>query len=238
MKSNLVLHYEDEDIILLEKPAGLPCLPSKKGQSDCLSKMLLEYLPQLSTLPDAGLVHRLDNDTSGIVMLAKDAGIYAQLRNEWNEGSVEKIYLALVLGHTKAQGLIQIPIAHHPTNVKKMICCENQELASEHKARPAHTEYKTLKVFGDYSLLEVKIITGVRHQIRVHLSHLGFPLAGDKLYQNTKRKKEDALGLKRHFLHASALCFNHPTTKERITVESKLPKDLANALEKIVASFT
>lgn len=237
MKSPLEFHYEDEDIILLEKPAGLPCLPSKKGQSLCLSTLLIDYLPQLSSLPDAGLVHRLDNDTSGIVMLAKDADIYKQLRNEWNEGSVEKIYTALVLGQTKTQGLIQIPIAHHPSNVKKMICCENQELASLHKARPAHTEYKTLKVFGDYSLVEVKIITGVRHQIRVHLSHLGFPLAGDKLYQNAKRKKEDTLGLKRHFLHASALCFNHPTTKERMKKESKLPKDLADVLEKMVASF-
>jgi 23S rRNA pseudouridine1911/1915/1917 synthase len=127
--------------------------------------------------------------------------------------------MALVVGNPPAKGTIEDPVAHHERKKKKMVVSKS--------GRPAETKFKVAKRFGKkYALLSVEIRTGVRHQIRVHLASAGFPIAGDKLYQNPKKRAEDTLPLKRHFLHASTLGFKHPKTNKWTEFSSDLPKEL------------
>jgi 23S rRNA pseudouridine1911/1915/1917 synthase len=235
--------HEDEVLIVLEKPGGMPSASLKVGESNTLASWLLERRPDLNELPkgeiEAGLVNRLDNDTSGIVVAAKTVGAYEDLRRQFSEGSTEKEYLALVIGSPPEDGAIDAPIAHHPNKKKRMVACESEGRAQEWKGRPASTRFKVLKRFehtddagnsSEYALLQVSISTGVRHQIRVHLAHTGCPIAGDVLYRNPKKRAADRLGLGRHFLHASKLMIAHPETSERTAFESPLPQELKSAL--------
>ncbi|MDO8526666.1 MAG: RNA pseudouridine synthase [Deltaproteobacteria bacterium] len=178
--------YEDDALIMVEKPAGM---------SSTLQNSVEEWLQK--KFPKAKLVHRLDNDTSGLMVAAKDEATFEKLRAIWKTDGVVKKYTALVLGRTPSHGIITTPIAHHARKKKKM-------MTGGEKARPAHTEYKTIKHFKNFSLIEVQITTGVRHQIRMHMASIGHPLAGDRLYQKSK-KEEDTTGLTRHFLHLSHL---------------------------------
>lgn len=242
------VRHRDDTIIIIEKPAGLPCLPSRGGVSPTLAEQLMANAPELSELPDFGLVHRLDNDTSGLVVVARTKEAYENLRRQFSEGKVEKEYLALVVGRPPTEGAITSPIAHHPRKKKKMIASP--------AGRPAHTEYKVVQRYlspltpslspqGErvsegrvrgglhYALVRVQIKTGVRHQIRVHLASIGHPLAGDKLYQNVHKRSDDVVKLPRHFLHASRVVFSHPGTHKKIAVTSSLPPDLVDALTQL-----
>lgn len=211
----LQINYEDQDVLVIEKPAGIPCLPAKGSSSTTLYDMIIRARPSQKNIKEAGLVHRLDNDTSGVMLAAKTEKAYEHLREQFDEGKVLKEYVALVVGNPPAKGTIEDPIAHHPRKKKKMIVSKN--------GRPASTKFKVIKRFGKkYALLRVEIRTGVRHQIRVHLASMGFPIAGDRLYQNPGKRSEDVLPLKRHFLHASKIGFEHPGTNERIELSSIL----------------
>jgi len=215
--------FKDEDILVVEKPAGMPSVSLKEDEEETLASWLLKKFPKLSTLPkgklEAGLVHRLDNDTSGLMVAARTVGAYKNLREQFDEGKVLKEYMALVIGNPPAKGMIEDPIAHHERKKKKMVVSKS--------GRPAETKFKVIKRFGKkYALLAVKIRTGVRHQIRTHLASIGFPIAGDTLYQNPKKRGEDTLDLKRHFLHASKLGFTHPKTGMWLEFSSQLPQDL------------
>jgi len=238
--------HEDTVLIALDKPGGMPSASLKSGESGTLASWLLEKHPELKGLPkgeiEAGLVNRLDNDTSGIVVTAKTAEAYEDLRRQFSEGSAEKEYLALVIGSPPEDGSIDVPIAHHPKKKKRMVACESDERAHEWRGRPASTKFRVTGRFeftddegtsSDYALLQVSISTGVRHQIRVHLAYIGCPVAGDVLYRNPKKRASDRLGLERHFLHASKLAILHPETGERTAFESPLPPDLENALKKL-----
>ncbi|OGQ21341.1 MAG: hypothetical protein A3I05_01905 [Deltaproteobacteria bacterium RIFCSPLOWO2_02_FULL_44_10] len=217
-KPNII--FEDASLMVIEKPAGVPCLPEKDGVSPTLVDLLkLTNSP----LPDFGLVHRLDNDTSGLLIIAKTKDAYENLREQFSKGKIHKEYLALVVGNPPKQGEIERPIVHHPRKKKKMIL--------SHKGRPAHTEYRTLKRYGDHTLLEINISTGVRHQIRVHLASDGYPLAGDRLYQNPKRRAEETLKLDHHLLHASRLVFKHPESGETCEFTSALPLSFEKILK-------
>lgn len=225
--------YEDETLIALNKPSGMATL-ARRGGIASLSEELISMRPEHGDIPDNGIAHRLDNDTSGIVCAGKTVESYENLRAQFAGGSARKHYTALVLGGTPDHESIDAPIAHHPRKKAKMVACESKNRADELKARPALTHYNVLERYSfentSYTLLNISIATGVRHQIRAHLAWKGFPLAGDKLYQNTKKRAEDVLPLKRHFLHASKLEIDHPTTGERMTFECPLPKDLAAVL--------
>ena len=226
--------YEDDVLLVATKPAGLATL-AKPGGIASLSEELVKMRPELGEIPDNGIAHRLDNDTSGIICIGKTTTAYENLRSQFADGTARKHYTALVLGGTPDHETIEAPIAHHPRKKTKMVVCESKERAEELKARPAHTIYSVAQryLLGDtaYTLLDVVIASGVRHQIRAHLAWVGFPLSGDELYQNTKKRAEDVLPVKRHFLHASKLEINHPTTGDRIFLESKLPDDLSKILE-------
>lgn len=219
MSSPLHILYEDEAIVIVEKPAGLPSLAAQPGRVD--PNTVEGWLQK--EIPSAKLVHRLDNDTSGLMMGAKTEEAFKILRNIWNTSKVIKKYTALVCGHTPPSGTITTPIAHHPRKKKKM------SVGGE-KTRPAHTQYKVLQYFKDYTLLEVQITTGVRHQIRVHLASMGHPVAGDKLYPNRKRQKEDPIKYPHHLLHLSYLSLPHPKTAEKMEWRSNLPKSFTNQL--------
>lgn len=195
--------YEDDFILAVDKPAGMP---------SCGNGSIEDHL-------GLKLVHRLDNDTSGILVVAKTDVAFGKMRSIWKTSQVIKKYTALVLGKTPPAGNIDKPIAHHPRKKKKMIM-------GGKKARPARTQFKTIKYFKNYSLLEVTITTGVRHQIRIHLASIGHPLAGDHLYQKANKRERDTLGLERHFLHLATIELPHPETGKKLKLDSPLPKDL------------
>lgn len=240
--------HEDDHLIVLDKPGGMPSGSLKEGESGTLAAWLIERYPELKQLPkgalEAGLVNRLDNDTSGVIVAARTNEAYEDLRRQFAEGSVRKEYLALVLGSPPDEGTIDAPIAHHPRKKKRMVACESDERAREWKGRPAATRFKILRRYAyrdeggidhDYALLSVEISTGVRHQIRVHLAHEGHPITGDRIYRNPKKRAADPLDLERHFLHASKLAIKHPSRGEEIVFESPLSQELEMALSRLKA---
>jgi 23S rRNA pseudouridine1911/1915/1917 synthase len=167
-----------------------------------------------------GIVHRLDKDTSGLIIVAKNSQAQINLINQFKIRSVSKMYLTLVKGHlTPEQGIIEAPIGRDPADRKRM--------AVVTAGRPARSEYKVVKYLKGYTLLEVKPETGRTHQIRVHLSAIGYPVVGDGVYG------VKVTFLKRQFLHAYRLSFNLPATGERVEFKSELPEDLEEALKSL-----
>ncbi len=235
------LLYEDKELLVIDKPAGMPSASLKVGETGTVASWLIEQYPKQAKLPkgsvEAGLINRLDNDTSGVLIAAKTYDAYHDLRRQFMEGSAHKEYLALVIGYPPEHGAIDAPIAHHPKKKSKMVVCDSQERTKEWKGRPASTSFLIQKRYlfetHPYALLSVTIGAGVRHQIRVHLAHIGHPIAGDKLYKNPKKRAADPLKLKRHFLHSAKLIISHPTTGIEMAFESPMPADLAEVLAKL-----
>lgn len=231
------IFFEDSHIIVIDKPAGLPSVSLKQGSEVSLASWILENYPNQSALPngelEAGLIHRLDNDTSGIIIAAKDEDVYFKLKCQFEEFDVKKEYKALVIGATEHIREIATPIAHHPTKKKKMFVCSSQDEAQKFNARSACTRFCVGERYVGYSLLNVEIVTGVRHQIRVHLASIGHPIVGDRLYQGPKQRPLDNLKLDRYFLHASRLILNHPINGKQIVFQSDLPEDLKNVLKRL-----
>lgn len=238
MSINII--FEDESFVIIEKLAGLPVYPAEGGKIDTVVSKLKDIIPPNPPLVKGGYtepVHRLDNDTSGLMVIAKDEKSLTTLRKQFSDRKVLKKYTALVMGETPKNGVIETPIIHDPKNVKRMrISPLTPSLSLKGRGgQEAYTSFKTIKKYagGQYSLLEVAIKTGVRHQIRVHFASIGYPLAGDYLYQNARNKKLDSLGLKRQFLHASILGFHHPVSGKWVEFSSPLPQDLQNTLTKL-----
>ena len=198
--------FEDSDIIIINKPAGLTVHPGAGNRDNTLVNALLHYgktLSRGSQFERPGIVHRLDKDTSGVLVVAKNNEAHNLLAKAFADRDVEKTYLGLVFGHlTPEEGLIEAPIARQASNYKKFV-------VDILKGKDARTGYKVLRVANDKSLVQFNLYTGRTHQIRVHMAHLGHPLIGDSLYG---RK-----GGKRQLLHAYSISFNHPRTKERMT---------------------
>jgi 23S rRNA pseudouridine1911/1915/1917 synthase len=237
-KAPVKIIYEDEDLFIIDKPAHLAVLPLRNSSAENLSKWLVGKDPLLSAVGktgEAGIVHRLDNTTSGITVVARNSVSYIFLRDIWNTTQVKKNYTALVLGNAAVQANLDGPIAHHPSKKKKMMVCDTPQKMKDYSGREAHTACKKIRNYllngNVYSLLEVQITTGVRHQIRVHLASAGHPLVGDILYQNALKKSQDELNLTRPFLHLSRISFPHPKDGNRVEFESALAPDLAKALK-------
>jgi 23S rRNA pseudouridine1911/1915/1917 synthase len=215
--------YEDADLLVIDKPAGLTVHPAPGHPAHTLVNAIISHFPHLAALSDSlrpGIVHRLDRDTSGVMVVAKNSWAQAKLVEQFKTHSVTKVYLVLVKGRlTPENGIIKAPIGRDPRNRKKM--------AVVGSGRQARTDYRVIKYIGDYTLLEVRPETGRTHQIRVHLAAIGFPVVGDKVY-GVKSPH-----LSRQFLHASRLGFKLPATGEYMEFKSELPPDLAQALEDI-----
>jgi len=215
--------YEDDDLLVVDKPAGLTVHPAPGHTSHTLVNALLSHLPHLADTGDSlrpGIVHRLDKDTSGLMLVAKNSKAQEHLIGQFKLRSVTKAYMVLVKGHlTPETGVIEANIGRDPRNRKKMAVVEG--------GREASTEYKVVKYIGDYTLVEVRLRTGRTHQIRVHLSAIGFPVVGDKVYGVRSPI------LSRQFLHACRLGFSLPSTGEYIEFKSELPADLEQALKDI-----
>jgi 23S rRNA pseudouridine1911/1915/1917 synthase len=215
--------YEDDDLIVVDKPAGLTVHPAPGHPSHTLVNAILSYFPNLADIGDSvrpGVVHRLDKDTSGVMMVAKNTAAQLNLSDQFKAHSVIKVYLVLVKGNlTPEQGVIEAPMGRDPRNRKRMaVVAEGKE---------ARTEYQVIRYIGDYTLLKVMPETGRTHQIRVHLSAIGYPVVGDKVY-GVKSPY-----LSRQFMHASRLGFKLPSTGEYVEFTSELPLHLEEALSTI-----
>ncbi len=214
--------YEDDDLLVIDKPAGLTIHPAPGHYTHTLVNAILSHLSDTDNSLRPGIVHRLDKDASGVMVVAKNSAAQANLINQFKARSVVKAYLVLVKGHlTPEDGTIEAPIGRDPRNRKRMA------VVAEGKGREARTQYHVIKYIGDYTLLEVRPETGRTHQIRVHLSAIGYPVVGDSVYG--VRSAE----VPRLFLHASHLGFRLPSTDKYVEFESKLPQDLEQALKNI-----
>ena len=220
----LSVHYQDDDIIVVDKPAGMTTHPAPGSHSGTLVNALLGLLPRLAEADNPerpGIVHRLDRDTSGLIVVAKNRKALETLSNQFKSRRVKKVYLALVKGKVKPdRGLIDAPVGRDPVHRKKMAVVSS--------GRAAQTAYRVLRYLPGYTLLEIRPETGRTHQIRVHLAEIGYPVVGDATYG----AKSDLVG--RQFLHAYRLTFRLPSTGEQVTFTTRLPDDLKAALEKIV----
>lgn len=232
-ESNIPLNivYEDDDIIVLNKQAGISVHPSVNEPSGTLANALIAKYPELIGVGEdpirPGIIHRLDKDTSGLLVIAKNQKAFEFLKKEWQEGKVVKKYLALVWGHLKPEsGTVESEIVRSPKEFRKRIVVRPGKNALAGKL--AITNYKTIKKFKDFSLVEVCPKTGRMHQIRVHMASLDHPVASDKVYGKNKKVPE---GLLRQFLHAYYLSFS--LFGKKLAFESDLPNDLERVLTKL-----
>lgn len=225
--------YEDESIILIDKPSGIPTHMLKPDEKGTVVNCLIEHFPLIAGIGTSvlmsGLVHRLDTDTSGLVLAVKDNESFINLRKQFKERKILKEYIALVHGRYNGPKIILNYIGSDPKSKKKVKVYSKETKG----ARPAVTEIISRQSCENYTLLKIIIKTGVRHQIRVQLANLGYPLVGDFLYQNLKTRKKDQLGLRRHFLHACKLGFFHPKNAKWMEFECKMSEDLNEILRRL-----
>ena len=218
--------YEDNDIIVVNKPKGMVVHPAN-GNPDgtlvnCLMGICGDSLSGIGGEIRPGIVHRLDKDTSGIIIVAKNDKSHINLSEQIKNHEIKKTYLALVRGFVKEnQATINMPIGRSASDRKKMAVTD--------KGKEAITHFKVLKRYDKYTLLEINIETGRTHQIRVHLSKIGYPLVGDIVYSNGKNE----WNLEGQFLHAKSLNFKHPVTSEQMNLYAKLPKYFEDVIEEL-----
>jgi 23S rRNA pseudouridine1911/1915/1917 synthase len=215
--------YEDDDILVVDKPAGLTVHPAPGHRGHTLVNAILSHLTAVSDgAQRPGIVHRLDKDTSGVMVIARNPIAHENLAAQFKQHTVKKVYLTLVRGHlVPEEGVIEAPIGRDSSDRKKMT------VVGESRGRSALTHYKVIRYSGDNTLLEVMPRTGRTHQIRVHLAAIGYPVVGDATYG----VKSPVLS--RQFLHAHKLGFCLPSTGKYVEFTSALPEDLEKALEEI-----
>lgn len=223
----LDIRYEDDDLILVNKSAGMVVHPSAGHERGTLVNAVLAYCPNVIEVGGEvrpGVIHRLDKDTSGLVLMAKNDRALRYMQDQFRDRSVKKIYLALSEGHFREESvMIDAPIGRDPRDRKKMTVLPP---GASGTSRPAQTAVELLRYYGEFSLLECRPVTGRTHQIRVHLAYSGHPVVGDVVYG---RRKQTLLR-DRHFLHASELTFRRPSDGLEMTVSTALPPQLQGIL--------
>ena len=225
--------YEDAHLLVVDKPAGMVVHPAPGNYSGTLVNALMYHCgDQLSSINGVirpGIVHRIDKDTSGLLVVAKTDRAHAGLAAQLEEHSINRIYKAIVLDNIKEdEGTVDAAIGRDPKNrLRNAVLKEG--MPGYESARRAVTHYKVLQRFGRYTLVEAKLETGRTHQIRVHMAYIRHPLLGDELYGPAKNKA----GAKRQMLHAGVLGFVHPVTETYMEFESPLPEDFTKVLHKI-----
>lgn len=221
--------YEDKDIIVINKQRGIVVHPAVGNPEGTLVNALLYHCKDLSAVGGCirpGVVHRLDKDTSGLIVFAKNNEAHLNLSRQIKDRNIKKTYLALVYGQLKsAEGTIDQPLGRNPVNRKKISVIR----ASNLKKRDAITSYKVVRKFKDYSLLELDLKTGRTHQIRVHLSFIGHPIVGDGVYSG----KTNEFGVNGQLLHAYKLEFDHPITGRHLEFKAEIPEEFRSVLERI-----
>ncbi|TAH42120.1 MAG: RluA family pseudouridine synthase [Betaproteobacteria bacterium] len=219
--------YEDDALIVIDKPSG-KAVHGGSGVSYGVIEQLRVQRPELRMLE---LAHRLDRETSGLLIVAKKRSALTALHDMMRDGKVEKRYLTLVPGRWSN------PLQHVKVALHKFLTAEGERrVRVSEDGKPAHSVVRLAKRWPDYSLLEVELKTGRTHQIRVHLAHLGFPLCGDDKYGDfALNKRLETEGLKRMFLHAARLSFDHPLTGQRLSFEAPLPDDLQDFIDRLDA---
>lgn len=218
--------YEDNDIIVVNKAKGMVVHPANGNLDGTLVNALMakcqDSLSGIGGEIRPGIVHRLDKDTSGVIVIAKNDKAHINLSNQIKEKQMKKTYICLVRGNIpNDEATIDMPIARSKKDRKKM--------AVDKEGKNAVTHFKVIKRYNGYTYLKVNIETGRTHQIRVHLSHIGYPIIGDEVYSNGK----NPFGVKGQMLHAKELEFTHPTTGKRMKIEAPIPEYFEEVLEKL-----
>ncbi|MCU0807198.1 MAG: 23S rRNA pseudouridine(1911/1915/1917) synthase RluD [Candidatus Contendobacter sp.] len=226
----LDIRDQDTDLLVINKPAGLVAHPAAGNRDGTLVNALLHHCPELAALPRAGLVHRLDKDTTGLLVIARSLRAHTALVEQLQARRIERDYLAVVNGVPVAGGTVEAPIGRHPV--------DRQRMAVTSGGKPAITHYRVLRRFRAHALLRVKLETGRTHQIRVHMAHIRLPLLGDPVYGGRPRLPPGASprcieviqNFRRQALHAERLALIHPVSGERLEWRAEIPADLAELL--------
>ncbi len=227
LPEDIPLHilYEDGAVLVLNKPPGRVVHPAAGNETGTLVNALMFHDPGFESLERAGIVHRLDKDTSGVMVVAKSEKAMAELKRQFKARETEKEYLALVWGEPPPSGRIETLIGRHPVHRKKMAVLKLG-------GRTAVSNYETLERFDEVALVRVRIETGRTHQIRVHMAHIGHPIVGDTVYSRARRHTLPEKP-ERQMLHATRLAFNHPETGKRLSFEAPLFEDISRLLEQL-----
>lgn len=223
--------YEDDSLLVVNKPNGLVVHPAAGHRDNTMLNALLHHCPSMAALPRAGIVHRIDKETTGLLVVAKTLQAHASLADQFQEKSAFREYEAIACGVMTGGGMVDEPIGRHPTQRTKQ--------AVHHAGKDAVTHYRVIERFRAHTHVRVQLETGRTHQIRVHLAHINYPLLGDPVYGGRLRLPKgatpeliDALrGFKRQALHAKVLGVEHPVTGEFMEWTSDLPDDMAQMLE-------
>ena len=222
---DLDIVFEDASLIIIDKPAGLVVHPGSGNWSGTLQNALLHHAPQLENVPRAGIVHRLDKDTSGLMVVAKTLEALTALVRQLQARSVKRYYQALVRGNLERGGTVDAPIGRHPSQRTKMAVVAN--------GKPARTHYRVVERFLDCTLVDCALETGRTHQIRVHLMSIGHPLVGDPVYGTGASRIPRGPTFGRQALHARRLGLVHPESGKSMQWKSALPEDFATILEQV-----
>ncbi len=220
VKLHLDIRYEDEDIVVLSKDEGIIVHPSDTYKGVTLVSGIIEKYPEISNVGEnqrPGIVHRLDKETSGLMVIAKKNESYENLKSKFKSREIEKEYIAIVKGPIKNKGIIEAPIGRHPTNKIRRALIDS--------GKNAYTSYEKIDENNNISLLKVNILTGRTHQIRVHLSSIGCPIIGDNLYSNNKNNAS------RLYLHSIRIKFNHPSNNKEVEIQDNIPKEFIEIMK-------
>jgi len=218
----LKIVHEDAALIVIDKPAGLVVHPGAGQPDRTLMNALLAHAPALAGVPRAGIVHRLDKDTSGLLVVAKTVESQASLVKQLAERTVRRLYIALVQGDPPASGTIDAPVGRDAKARTRM--------AVTHRGKPARTTYRVLERFGRAALVECRLETGRTHQIRVHFQHIRHPLIGDSVY---RRGTRHGIDFPRQALHAAELSLQHPASGEAMSWRAPLPRDFKRLVDEL-----
>ena len=223
---HLPIVFEDAQLIVINKPAGLVVHPGNGQPAGTMMNALLHHAPQLAAVPRAGIVHRLDKNTSGLLVVAKTLTAQTELVRQLQARTVKRNYLALALGVVERDGTIDAPMGRHPVHRTKMAVVRSG-------GKEARTHFAVRERFAKCTLVECRLETGRTHQIRVHLASIGHPLAGDPVYGKTRSGDDRLDAFKRQALHAWRLALLHPADGLEIQWEAPLPDDFAALLDAI-----
>lgn len=226
----LSIVYEDEDILIINKPAGMVVHPAAGNPNQTLLNALLHHAPDLKDLPRAGIIHRLDKDTSGLLIVAKTPMALTHLTHQLKKRSITRIYQTIIAGILMSGQTIDAPIDRHPIHRKRMTVSDT--------GKPAITHFRVIERYRAYTRVKVQLETGRTHQIRVHMAHIKHPILGDPVYGRLQLPKGatpalvDALrGFKRQALHAIELGFLHPRTQKPMIFQAPLPEDMQTLID-------